>query len=235
VNEYLQPTWFLDSDSPAVQRFAADAIRDAEEPRQRATRLFSAVRDDIRYDPYAVSADPELYRASTTAQARSAFCIPKAVLLAAASRAVGIPARLGFADVRNHFSSTRLHALLGTDLFVFHGYAELLLDGRWLKATPAFNRELCARFGVAPLGFDGTADALFQPFDSAGRRHMEYVRDRGTTSDLPLPEILRVFRETYPNLSLDRWRQAGSDPAFESQAADAQGRAVHDSRSSGAR
>lgn len=218
VDEYLQPTYFLDSDSPAVQRFAADAIRDAEEPRQRAARLFSAVRDKIRYDPYAVSAEPELYRASTTARAHSAFCIPKAVLLAAASRAAGIPARLGFADVRNHFSSTRLNAVLGTDLFVFHGYAELLLDGRWLKATPAFNRELCERFGVAPLAFDGTADALFQAFDSEGRRHMEYVRDRGTAADLPLSEILRVFRETYTHLSLEKWRQAGSDPAFESQA-----------------
>lgn len=214
VREYLQPTWFLDSDSPAVQRFAAAAIGDADEPRQRATRLFAAVRDEIRYDPYAVSADPELYRASTTAQARAAFCIPKAVLLAAACRAVGVPARLGFADVRNHFSSTRLHALLGTDLFVFHGYAELLVEGGWLKATPAFNRELCARFAVAPLTFDGTSDALFQPFDSEGRRHMEYVRDRGTTADLPLPEILRVFRATYPNLSLDEWRQAARDPTF---------------------
>jgi len=214
VHEYLQPTWFLDSDSPAVQRFAAAAIRDAQAPRERAARLFAAVRDDIRYDPYAVSADPHLYRASTTAQARSAFCIPKAVLLAAACRAAGIPARLGFADVRNHFSSTRLHTLLGTDLFVYHGYAEILLDGRWLKATPAFNRELCAHFGVAPLLFDGTADALFQPFDDTGRRHMEYIRDRGTAADLPLAEILRVFRETYPSVSLEKWRQAASDPAF---------------------
>jgi transglutaminase-like putative cysteine protease len=215
VHEYLRPTYFLDSDSPAVQRFAADAIRDAQEPRRRAARLFHAVRDNIRYDPYAVSSDPERYRASATAQAGSAFCIPKAVLLAAASRAAGIPSRLGFSDVRNHFSSTRLHALLGTDLFVFHGYAELLLDGRWLKATPAFNRELCERFGVAPLEFDGTADALFQPFDSQGRRHMEYVRDRGTASDLPLAEILRAFRETYPNLSLQEWTTAAQDPAFE--------------------
>jgi transglutaminase-like putative cysteine protease len=213
--DYLQPTYFLDSDSEVVRRFAAEAIRDAKEPRQRAARLFHAVRDEIRYDPYTVSGDPERYRASATARATSAFCIPKAVLLAAAARAVGIPARLGFADVRNHFSSTRLHALLGTDLFVFHGYAELLLDGRWLKATPAFNRQLCEHFGVAPLEFDGTADALFQPFDSQGRRHMEYVRDRGTTSDLPLDEILRAFRETYSGLSLEKWGRAARDPDFE--------------------
>jgi transglutaminase-like putative cysteine protease len=214
VHEYLDPTWFLDSDSPEVQRFAAEAVREAQAPRERAARLFLAVRDGIRYDPYAVSGDPRLYRASTTALARSAFCIPKAVLLAAACRAAGIPARLGFADVRNHFSSTRLHALLGTDLFVFHGYAELFLGGRWLKATPAFNRELCAFFGVAPLAFDGTTDALFQPFDEAGQRHMEYVRDRGTTADLPLAEILRVFRETYPHVTLEKWREDASDAAF---------------------
>ena len=30
---------------------------------------------------------------------------------------------------------------MGTDLFVYHGYAELFLDGKWVKATPAFNVE----------------------------------------------------------------------------------------------
>ena len=36
------------------------------------------------------------------------------------------------------------------DLFVFHGFTEFWLAGRrWVKATPAFNIELCERFGVA--------------------------------------------------------------------------------------
>lgn len=200
VDEYLQPTRFLDCDSAEVRRFVARSIGNDDDPRRRASRLFTAVRDDFRYDPYSVSFDPERYRASVVARAERAFCVPKAILLAAACRAAGIPARLGFADVRNHLSSERLAAYMGTDLFAFHGYTEIYLDGRWLKATPAFNRELCDRFGVPPLEFDGTGHALLQAFDGQGRRHMEYVRDRGTYADFPFDEMVRVFRETYPQL-----------------------------------
>jgi transglutaminase-like putative cysteine protease len=194
---FLAPTRFLDCDAPEVRAFAARATAGASDPRARAVALYYAVRDGIRYDPYTVHADPGAYEASRIARAPSAFCVPKAILLAAAARALGIPARLGFADVRNHRTSEKLRARMGTDLFVFHGYTELHLGGAWRKATPAFNRELCERVGVAPLEFDGRTDALLHAFDREGRRHMEYVRDRGTFADLPFAEMLRVFREVY--------------------------------------
>ena len=34
--------------------------------------------------------------------------------------------------------------------------------------------------------FDGGKDSLFQQFDAVGRRHMEYVNDRGTHADVPV-------------------------------------------------
>ena len=89
---------------------------------------------------------------------------------------------------------------MGTDLFVYHGYTELELDGQWVKATPAFNLSLCKRFRVKPLEFDGRADSIFHPFDEDDRRHMEYVRWRGEYADVPADDIKRVFRETYPEL-----------------------------------
>jgi len=213
VHELLGPTRFLDCDSDVVQRFAAAAVRGAIEDRERAVRLFYAVRDRIRYDPYTVTTDPHRYRANSGAQAPSAFCVPKAVLLAACGRAVGIATRLGFADVRNHLSSQRLRARMGTDLFAFHGFAELWLEGCWVKATPAFNRELCERFGVLPLEFDGVHDALFQPFDARGRRHMEYVHDRGVFADLPFDDMVRVLLEMYPTLT-EESPSADGDPDF---------------------
>ena len=78
-------------------------------------------------------------------------------------------------------------------------FVELLLEGRWVKATPAFNLSLCTKFRVRPLEFDGLADSIFHPFDEDNRRHMEYVHDRGSYADVPAEEIKRVFRETYPN------------------------------------
>ena len=86
---------------------------------------------------------------------------------------------------------------MGTDLFAWHGYSELLLDDRWFKLSTAFNIELCDRFGVKTLDFDGTDDALMHPFDKAGNRHMEYVNQRGSFDDLPLDRILADFAEIY--------------------------------------
>jgi transglutaminase-like putative cysteine protease len=197
LDEYLKPTWFLDSDSPVVQEYARRAVGDARTPREKAVRLFYSVRDGISYDPFSVRMEPESCRASDVATASCAFCVPKAVLLAAAARAVGIPSRLHFADLRNHLSSGTLRERMGTDLFVFHGYTELFLGGKWVKATPAFDLSLCERQGVRPVEFDGISDAIFHPLDTKGRRHMEYVRDRGSFADLPFEEMIRTLRETY--------------------------------------
>jgi transglutaminase-like putative cysteine protease len=135
------------------------------------------------------------------------------VLLTAAARAAGIPARLGFADVRNHLQSERLAAVMKTDLFVYHGFSVLWIDGRWLKASPAFNAALCARFGVAPLEFDGRSDALLHAYTGDGRRHMEYVQDRGTRQDLPLDEILAAYAEHYPGMTTALARDHAADGA----------------------
>ncbi|HEX6380594.1 MAG TPA: transglutaminase-like domain-containing protein [Acidimicrobiia bacterium] len=199
---------FIDSDHPDVVAFAKEATAGVTTDREKAVALFYAVRDGIRYDPYVISSDgPEIYRASTVLRDRVSYCIPKSVLLCAAARAVGLKARLGFADVRNHLNSPKLRERLGgTDLFVWHGYTEFFLDGRWVKVTSAFNIELCERFGVMPLEFDGQHDALLHPYTADGRDHMEYVRERGSFDELPLDEILEEFRATYPGMF-------GADPA----------------------
>lgn len=195
---YLEPTWFVDSDAPAVVDYARDAVGGATDPVEQAVALFQQVRDDIWYDPFVATADPVAYRASTVAASSANWCVPKAVLLTAAARALGIPARLGFADVRNHLQTPRLREKMGgVDEFVYHGYTDLLLDGRWVKATPAFNKELCARFGVPPIDFDGRTDALLHPFAADGSAYMTYGRDRGVHADLPLDDLLATFRVTY--------------------------------------
>lgn len=208
---YLEPAWFVDSDSAAVIDFARDAVGAATGPIEQAVALFTGVRDAIWYDPFVVTDDPQAYRASTVAASNANWCVPKAVLLTAAARALGIPARLGFADVRNHLQTPRLRERMGgTDEFVYHGYSDLLLDGRWVKATPAFNRELCARFGVSPIEFDGRTDALLHPFAADGSAYMTYGRDRGVHADLPLDDLLATFDATY---GPDMMRSAGPDTA----------------------
>jgi transglutaminase-like putative cysteine protease len=197
---YLQPTQFIDSDSPAVAEFARSTIGDARTDVEKGVRLYYAVRDGIRYDAYAIVLDPKAFEASAVLTAKAGFCVQKAILLAAVARAVGIPSRLGYADVRNHLTTERLRSLMGTDVFAFHGYTELYLDGKWVKATPAFNRSLCERFKVRPLEFDGRNDSLFQPFDIEGRKHMEYLRYYGHFADFPFEKMVAAFKERYPYL-----------------------------------
>jgi transglutaminase-like putative cysteine protease len=193
----LRATAFIDSDSDEVRGFVQRVGAGASDEHEVVARLFAAVRDGIRYDPYAVSGDPADYRASAVLASDSGYCVQKSVALTAAARAAGIPSRLGFADVKNHLQSERLRDAMGTDLFVWHGYSTFYLGGRWTKASSAFNAELCARFGVPPLEFDGRHDALLHPFTADGSRYMEYVRERGTYRDLPLRTMLAGLRETY--------------------------------------
>lgn len=193
----LAPTGLIDSDHPDVAAFAARHAVGAD-TRERAVALYRAVRDLVRYDPYRIDLTPAGMRASTVLANGYGWCVPKAALLAAAARAAGIPARLGYADVRNHLSTERLRRTMGTDVFIWHGYVDLWLDGAWRKATPAFNVELCERFGLLPLEFDGVHDSLYHPYDRAGNRHMEYVAQRGSFDDMPLARIVADFAATYP-------------------------------------
>lgn len=199
LSAFLEPGVYVDSDHPEVVAFARGAIGEAATDAEKTARLFRAVREKLRYDPYTIRFDPRDYTASAILKFSRTYCIPKAVLLAAAARAVGLPARLGFADVKNHLSSQKLLDTLGSDLFAWHGYAEIWVDGKPYKLTPAFNASLCARFGVPPLDFDpaAPADAMLQAFDGAGNRYMEYVADRGLFLDLPFQEILTTFERLY--------------------------------------
>jgi transglutaminase-like putative cysteine protease len=194
----LAPTPFIDSDVPDVAEFARRAVGNETDDIRKAVALYYAVRDGIVYTPYLDFRSRDTYRASAVLARGAGFCVGKAALLAATARAVGIPARVGFADVKNHLCTPRLRALMGTDVFFYHGYTELHVDGRWVKATPAFDKTLCDRFGVHALEFDGRTDSLFHPLDRAGRRHMEYLRDRGPSTDVPADDIIATFQREYP-------------------------------------
>jgi transglutaminase-like putative cysteine protease len=208
--ESLAPTPLIDSDHPAVAAYARERAAGADDAAQVAVRLFYAVRDDLRYDPYGVRVDADSLRASRALAARRGWCVSKAALLVACCRSLGIPARMGFADVRNHLSTARMRETMKTDVFYWHGYASIQLAERWVKATPAFNRELCEKFGLLPLEWDGRRDSLYHPFDREGRQHMEYVRERGEFADIPLDRMRETWEREYAPL-VASWSEADFD------------------------
>lgn len=202
LEHLVLPTPVIDSLHPDVVAFARRHARGTQDEIGAAVAVYYAVRDGIRYNPYGVVMSVEGLRASTTLASGQGWCVAKSVLLAACYRSLGIPARLGFADVVNHLSTANLRASMSTDVFYWHGYTSVYLGGRWVKATTAFNVELCEKFGFLPLDFDGRHDSLYHPFDREGRRHMEYVNDRGEYDDAPIDAMLETFRREYPKMSL---------------------------------
>lgn len=197
---YLRPSRFIDSDHPAISTLASSLVDPAADNIHNAQVLYYRVRDGLRYDPYNIGLEESDYLASTVLACGRGWCVTKALVLAALCRAAGIPARVGYADVRNHLSTERLRQAMQTDIFYFHGYTSLYLQGQWVKATPAFNIELCEKFGLRPLEFNGREDSLYHEFDLAGNRHMEYLHDRGEHLDLPYEEMMAVMRAHYPSL-----------------------------------
>ena len=198
---YLQPTQILNFETNEVLSYTRKNSGNSQDPRRQAMALYYAVRDQIRYDPYKFDLSVYGLCASTTIKDGRAWCVPKAALLAACCRALGIPARLGFADVKNHLSTARMRNTMQTNVFYWHGYTAIYIDGKWVKATPAFNIELCEKFQLIPLEFDGKNDSIYHSFDLAGNRHMEYLRFRGEFEDIPMDLMKETFDKYYGSFS----------------------------------
>jgi transglutaminase-like putative cysteine protease len=205
MEPYLRATKIIDSDHPEVKAFAEESLGDAKDPVEKAVRLYYAVRDGIWYDPYYPFYLPEHYRASNVLRGGRGFCIPKASLLCAVGRASGVPSRPGFADVRNHLATRQLLEYMGSDIFVYHAFVEFFLEGKWVKATPAFNKELCLRHKVEPLEFNGREDSIFQPYNSENRKFMEYIEFLGSFADIPVTRIIDAFERAYGRDRVQSW------------------------------
>lgn len=194
----LKPGAMINSDHPDVIKYASDILGNCEwTDREKAVKLYLRVRDDIIYNPYRPFHKPEHYFSSNVIKAKSGFCIPKAGLLCAVARASGIPARVGFASVKNHLLTRQFLEYLGTDLIVYHGYTDMWIDGKWVKATPAFNAELCRLHKVPPLEFDGISDSIFHEYNSEKKKFMEYTDFHGVFHDIPVGTILREWERVY--------------------------------------
>ena len=204
--KYLAPTAIIDSDHKTIIEYANDTVVDAgQDPIEKAVKLYYAVRDNIWYDPYYPFYRPEHYRASNVLKSGRGFCISKASLLCALARACNIPSRVGFATVRNHLATQKLIEFLGSDLFVCHGFTEFYLAGKWVKATPTFNADLCKKHKVIPLEFNGREDSIFQTYNMEKKEFMEYLDFHGTYADIPVDVILAAWEKAYGRDRVRKW------------------------------
>ena len=200
MEKYLQSTEFLNYDDASVREFAERNSAGATTEREKAVKLYYAVRDGFQYNPNILDLRRMGLQASDLLKRNRGYCVEKAVLLAASGRAVDIPSRLSFYIVRNHIATDKLEKILRKNYLVFHGAAEMFIDGKWLKTTPAFNKNLCKYLNVEPLEFDGSTDSIFQEFDKSGNVFMEYLHEYGAFDDLPYQLYLDELRKHYPHI-----------------------------------
>lgn len=190
MEKYLKPTPFINCNHTSIQEKSKDLTKGQENIIEKAKALFYFVRDEIKYNVYVPKSLPEYFWASNTLSRGEGYCVQKAVLLAALARAAGIPAGLGFAKIRNNLLPEKTVNRLGTNILPFHGYAELYLNGKWVRATPAFDIKMCEKNLIVPVEFDGKNDARLPSHNPDGKLHIEYLKDLGHYfDDLPLDKL----------------------------------------------
>ncbi|MEO0404020.1 MAG: transglutaminase family protein [Bacteroidota bacterium] len=200
MNEYLKCTTTFNFDHSSVEEFGEEFEKLRHEPLELVVGIYNKVRDNILYNPFDIKIDPDYMKASLTAQKGFGHCIDKSSLFIALCRRFGIPARLGLSKVKNHIGTARFETIIKSDVLVPHGYAEVKIDGTWVKCTPVFNKTLCEKLSVPPLNFNGVDDSMFQSYNEDGKQFMEYLEDYGSFDEPPLKLIIRLLREHYPHL-----------------------------------
>ncbi len=195
-----EKTYFYDYEHPIIQEIVEEFKDDSLHAKEKAVKLYLKIRDGWRYNPYDISFNEEALKASNIAQKSHGHCIDKSILYITCLRALGIPAKLHLAKVKNHIAVERLTEKFGTNELTPHGMVDVYLNGKWIKATPAFNAELCRLTGVDPLPFDGENDSIFQQFNEDGDEFMEYLEDYGSFEDVPTTFIYENMKENYPNI-----------------------------------
>jgi hypothetical protein len=194
----LAATNFLDFNNPAFDTFLK-TIDSTKHPKELAIDLYYLVRDAFLYDPYHLDLTHKGLQASNVLSKKRAWCVEKAIVLAAAARKMGIPARLGFAIVKNHIGVEKLLAYLKREEIVFHGYVEMYINEKWVKCTPAFDQRICSISKVKPLDWDGETDSMFQAFDQE-KQFMEYCHFYGDFDDVPIELMNSEMKKYYPHL-----------------------------------
>jgi transglutaminase-like putative cysteine protease len=202
MKQYTDETFHFDLSDEKIQAAVTTLKSErALSDKEFAIKAYLYVRDNWPYYPYRFSLINEDWKASELIGRKRGHCIDKVVILIAILRAANIPARLGLAKVKNHIAVDHIVEKFGSDVLVPHGYIEIYLHNKWIKATPAFNKELCEILNVHVLEFDGETDSIFQEFDQTGNQvFMEYMEDYGAFNEVPLAFMFELMKEHYPKI-----------------------------------
>ncbi len=193
---FLKSNFFFDFEDDFVRETIKNIVGNSSNKKEKAKKIFYFVRDEIKYTMFAGIFTEKDYRSSAVLRRGKGFCVQKAILLVSLLRGAGIPAAIGFADIKNHALSEDTKKILGSDVFPYHGFAFVNL-GRWLKVTPTFDVDTCEKAGYPLIEFDGERDAVFPQYMENGKRFVTYLRYRGVCFKPPVDDMIKEWKKVY--------------------------------------
>lgn len=119
---YLASTFTVTARDPGIVATAREIGRGASDAREQVRRIVAWMQANVRVSPV------DVWSAVDALQRREAECQGHAYLYAALARALGVPTRVVNGIVyAEDFEG-----------FLYHAWAESLVDGRWLAIDPTF-------------------------------------------------------------------------------------------------
>jgi hypothetical protein len=142
--KYLSPSITVQSRDPGIRATAQKAAPAGIPPIDRIARLIGWLDENIEKAPL------DVFSALDVFQQRKAECQGHAYLYTAMARALGIPTRV----VNGLAYSEQLQG------FLFHSWAESLVEGRWVAVDPTFGQTIADATHLKLLEGETLADLL---------------------------------------------------------------------------
>ncbi|MBU2467575.1 MAG: transglutaminase-like domain-containing protein [Proteobacteria bacterium] len=206
LEDFLVPAPGVQCEPAEIFELARRTAQGSTNDMEAARRLFEFVRDTVRYSVRVPFDSLDDYLALNTLARGRGYCVQKAALLCALARAVGIPSRLGFADIENNLLPEELFKITGGKVLSYHCFVEWFIGGAWHKATPSFDKALSAERGWRLVEFVAGQDLLLPATDLAGRPHIRYLKQRGWRLGVPLDEMMATWLEEVGPTCMEAWR-----------------------------
>ena len=127
ANTYLEETPLIDYKHPSIQNLSQQLESQSKSKLDYSLRCFKYIKNQI---PYGYNKNAYFAPASEVLAEKVGYSMSKTTLFIALMRANGIPAKQHYADLTAH--TTRQYINFGT-LFIDHSYAEVKLNGKWVK------------------------------------------------------------------------------------------------------
>lgn len=141
---YLQPSITVQSHDPSIRLTAREIVAGAPTRREQVARLIEWLQKNVERAPL------DVFSALDVLEKRKAECQGHAYLYTAFARSVGIPTRIMNGLVYSQDFNG----------FLYHSWAESVVDGRWLAVDPTFGQTAADATHIKLLEGENLADLM---------------------------------------------------------------------------